>query len=128
LGYVHERGNAFLGPWDHINPELNVSHSPVPIHTSKRIAKRSGLPGVILQGTATLALAARELINRNAGGDPLRLKSISCRFTGMVLPGTEIKIRLLDSVARDSGTNLFFSVLNQDGHPAISNGYARIRG
>ena len=41
-----------------------------PIHTSPAFAKSVGLPGIILQGTATLALAVREIVNREAFGDP----------------------------------------------------------
>ena len=54
------------------------------IHTSPKFARDVGLPGIILQGTATMALAARELVNKVAGGDAARLKQLSCRFTGMV--------------------------------------------
>ncbi len=46
-----------------------------PIHTSRKFARQVGLPGTILQGTATLAYAVRELINREANGDPSRLKA-----------------------------------------------------
>jgi len=98
-----------------------------PIHTSKKFARSVGLPGIILQGTATLAYAAREIINREAGGDPRQLKSISCRFTGMVLPGTDIHIILDGSEALNDYRNLFFHVLSQ-GERAISRGYARIQG
>ena len=65
------------------------------IHTSRRFARQVGLPGIILQGTATLAYGVREMINREAGADPLRLKTVSCRFTGMVFPGTSICVQLL---------------------------------
>ena len=41
-----------------------------PIHTSTKFAHDVGLPGIILQGTATLGYAVRELINREAQGDP----------------------------------------------------------
>ena len=42
-----------------------------------------GLPGIIHQGTATLAYAVRELVNREARGNPALLKALACRFTGM---------------------------------------------
>jgi hypothetical protein len=37
-----------------------------PIHTSVGFARMVGLPDIILQGTATLAYAARELADREA--------------------------------------------------------------
>ncbi len=92
------------------------------IHTSPAFAVGVGLPGIILQGTCTLALAARELVNREAGGDPGRLQTLSCRFTGMVRPGTAIEVALKSRSRED----LFFEVLNQEGEKAVGKGYARI--
>ncbi len=97
-----------------------------PIHTSRRFAHQVGLPGIIIQGTATLAFAVRELIEREAGMNPMMLQTLSCRFTGMVRPGTDITLRLDGRDERTDGTYLFFSVINQEGKRAISDGYARI--
>ena len=71
--------------------------------------------GIILQGTCTLALAARELVNREAGGDPGRLKTLSCRFSGMVRPGTTISLELKFRNKED----LFFEVTTEVGQAAI---------
>jgi len=98
-----------------------------PIHTSKQFAKMVGLPDIILQGTATLAYAVKELINREASENPLCLKSLSCRFTGMVIPGTEIRIKLIEKLNRENGIELHFTVTNSEGRKAISNGYALIK-
>jgi acyl dehydratase len=95
-----------------------------PIHTSPRFAREVGLPGIILQGTATLAYAVRELINQEASRQPWRLKRLSCRFTQMVLPGTEIRVQLLCAVPSGAGRELFFAVLNDQGQEAVSRGYA----
>jgi acyl dehydratase len=99
-----------------------------PIHTSRRFAHQVGLPGIIFQGTATLAHAVREIVNREAGGDPIRLARLFCKFTGMVLPGTDITIRQTGRVDNEAGTDIFFSVLAADGQRAISGGYAQIKG
>jgi len=98
-----------------------------PIHTSRRFARQVGLPGIILQGTATLALAARELVNREASGAPSRLEELACRFSGMVRPGTSIRIRLRGQAAGQRGRDLFFDVLGEDGQPVIKNGWAFVR-
>jgi len=95
-----------------------------PIHTSPKFARLVGLPGIILQGTATLAYASREVINREAGGNPLRLKTIYCRFTGMVCPGTDIVVQALARHKDANGRHVHFIVINQEGRKAISNGYA----
>ena len=97
-----------------------------PIHTSVRFAHAVGLPGIILQGTASLAYALREITNKEAGGNPLELKSVYCRFTGMVLPGTTIRVQLIKKGNSRGGTDLFFVVLNSDGQKAINNGYVRL--
>jgi acyl dehydratase len=98
-----------------------------PIHTSRAFARQVGLPGNILQGTATLSYAVREIINREAGGDPLTLRSVFCRFTGMVLPGTVIRVQLVGKSVKQDGTDLHFNVLNQEGQKAISNGYVSLQ-
>jgi acyl dehydratase len=91
------------------------------IHTSPAFAAMVGLPGIILQGTCTLALAVRELLDREAGGDPARLKALGCRFTGMAPPGTDIRVELK---GRDQdGSALFFEVWNSAGQRAVSKGY-----
>jgi len=95
-----------------------------PIHTSRKFAHQVGLPGTILQGTATLAYAARELVNREADGDPLRLKMLSCRFTNMVPSGSDIVIQLVDRRPGAEGLETHFVVLNHAGRKAISGGYA----
>ena len=94
------------------------------IHTSRAFALQVGLPGPILQGTASLAMAVRELINREADGVPERLELLSARFLGMIEPGltgTEIRIQLLARREQD----LYFRVLNAAGKTAIGDGYAR---
>ncbi len=96
------------------------------IHTSVSIARAVGLPDVILQGTATLALAARELLDREAGGDPTRLREIGCRFAGMVVPGKPIRVELVHRAEGDDGTELGFRVLADGGVPALLGGFARI--
>ncbi len=97
-----------------------------PIHTSPKFAEDVGLPGIILQGTATLALAVRELIEREAGGDPGRIEEIACKFTGMVKPGTDIDVCCLGSREYPGHRDLFFNVLNSESKQAIR-GYLKIK-
>ena len=104
------------------------THIFFPIHTSRHFARAVGLPGIIVQGTATLALAAREIVNREGDGDPRKLKILSCRFSGMVLPGEEIMVRLNERRSVPGGWDLFFEVLNASGGRAVSHGNARIAG
>ncbi|MDA8135932.1 MAG: MaoC/PaaZ C-terminal domain-containing protein [Desulfobacteraceae bacterium] len=98
-----------------------------PIHTSPAFARMVGLPGVILQGTATLAYAVRELVNQEAGRDPERVAEIACRFSGMVRPGTDIKVCCTGKKKQANHTDVFFEVLNENGEKAIRNGYMKIK-
>ena len=95
-----------------------------PIHTERAVALAAGLPDIIVHGTLVLAYAARELLNREAGGEPERLHRIACRFSGMVLPGTAITVRLDSARALDRERALFFTVLAENGAPAIRDGVA----
>ena len=98
-----------------------------PIHTSVKFARQVGLPGIIHQGTATLALAVHNILNRETGGDPQRLTTVYCRFTGMVLPGSAIRVRLTGKNQISGGTDLFFTVLNAEEKRAIRDGYIKLK-
>lgn len=90
-----------------------------------------GLPGIILHGSATLAYAVRELVAREAGADPARVRRIACRFRGMVFPGTDIRLQLMErrwGAVKEGGMGvegeeLFFRVLNHEGKEAVSGGF-----
>ncbi|MEE8400302.1 MAG: MaoC/PaaZ C-terminal domain-containing protein [Desulfobacterales bacterium] len=96
------------------------------IHTSKKFARSVDLPDIILQGSATIAYAVKEVIDAEAKGNPHRVKRISCRFSAMVVPGTRITIQLNKKVETETGTDLFFEVLNRDNQKAIRHGYVRL--
>jgi acyl dehydratase len=96
-----------------------------PIHSSRKFAHKVGLPSTIIHGTCTLSMAVRELVNRELDGDPTRLRAVGCRFTGMVLPGTDVLVRLA-GVSETDGRHLFFDVINADGKKAISEGFLTV--
>jgi acyl dehydratase len=98
-----------------------------PIHTSVNFAHQVGLPGIIHQGTATLAVAVHNIMSKETGGDPHRMATVYCRFTGMVIPGSEIRVRLTGKNKVSGGTDLFFTVLNAEEKRAISDGYIRLK-
>jgi len=95
---------------------------PFPIHTSRAFARAVGLQNVIYQGTATLALALRELTNEEASADPRRVRGLACHFTGMVEPGTEITVRALGKETTPDAVSVYLQVLNEKNHKAIRNG------
>jgi acyl dehydratase len=95
-----------------------------PIHTSPKFAHAVGLPGTIVQGTAILALAVRELIDREADGNPLRLRSVQCRFGGMVLPGSRVRFQCLADRRHPDGREIHFQILNDRNQGAVRRGKA----
>ena len=84
------------------------------IHTSPRFAHGAGLPDIILQVTATIALGVREVINRELHGDPEVVELIGAKLTGMVFPGDQLSVRLCDRRRQHGRTELFFEVLLHD--------------
>jgi hypothetical protein len=66
-------------------------------------------------------------LNREAGGDPQRVATVYCKFSGMVLPGSAIRVRLTGKNKVSGGIDLFFTVLNAEEKRAISDGYIRLK-
>lgn len=93
-----------------------------PIHTERRVALAAGLPDIILHGTATWALAATQLIQRCAGGEPMRLRRLAGRFAAMVTPGTTTTLHY--GAAPEAQHVVRYTVCNAEGAPAIDRGLA----
>ncbi|MGH7914521.1 MAG: MaoC/PaaZ C-terminal domain-containing protein [Candidatus Binataceae bacterium] len=101
--------------------------NPVNIHTDIATAKKAGLPGTILHGTATLATATSRVIAVEAGGDPARVARIHARFGAMVLMPSEIELRISAREQNTNGKTVFFDVLSADGGRAIRDGFVVLR-
>ncbi len=93
-----------------------------PIHTERTAALAMGLPGIILHGTCTWALAGQALIHAAAGGDPRRLRRLAGRFKGMVFPGDTLELEY----GRESDGLWQFAVRTPRGDLAITHGVAEI--
>ena len=94
-----------------------------PIHTDVEVARRMGLPDIILHGSATLALAVSRIVDHAAGGDPTRVRRLGGKFRGMVLMPSEIRLRLLADEMTDDGRVVAWDVLNAEAQPAITKGF-----
>lgn len=93
-----------------------------PVHTERAVALAAGLPDIILHGTATWALAGKEIVDAYADGDGAALKRLGGRFVGMVIPGTTITVRHAPDA--DLPNVIRYEVLAQDGLKAIDQGIA----
>ena len=90
-----------------------------PIHTDARTAARAGLPGIILHGTATLALAVNHVMDR-LGADPDHVRRVAVRFGAAVpLPST-VELRVLG--CSPGGDVAWFDAIGDDGRPVLRRG------
>src|SRR5262245_24304678 len=89
-----------------------------PIHTDIAVARAAGLPGLILHGTATLALAVSRIVARDVGNDPAGVQEVAGRFTGMVC----MPARLLVQGRRQAGGVTTFDVVDSTGVAVVSQG------
>ena len=94
-----------------------------PIHTEKSIARELGLPGIILHGSATKAIALSQVINRCFDGDSSRITRLCGQLRGMVIANTAIRVQCMGIDDRLSERVVSFRVLNERGQSAISNGF-----
>jgi acyl dehydratase len=93
-----------------------------PIHSERTVALRAGLPDVILHGTATWAIAGREIVARYAEGDPTRLKRLRAAFKSPVIPGHPVTLVFSPAAQGE----VHFRVLNHEGALALADGVASI--
>ncbi len=116
-------------PIDPLQPYIydGCTNIEFPIHTSPHFAKAVGLPGIILQGTATLAMAVREIVNREGRRNPESVCQVACCFTDMILPGTTIQIVCSKKINHKNHTDLFFEVLNHENKKAIRDGVVKLK-
>jgi acyl dehydratase len=99
----------------HIYTEGARIHNP--IHTDIAVARFAGLPGLILHGTATLALAVSRVVRRDLGGDAAAVRGVAGRFTGMVTMPSTLTVR-----GRIARQGLAFDVADAAGQPVLSDG------
>lgn len=95
-----------------------------PIHTSPAFARQVGLPGTIYQGTATLGLAVREILNREGGADPRALAEVHGAFRGMVFPDSVVTLTILGVGLEPGRKTVYFEVKTAAGELAVRDGRA----
>ena len=91
------------------------------IHTDRAAAEAAGLPGLIMHGTGTFAYVLSSITNHEAGGDPDRVVEFSGRLGAMVLCPSTVEVRTWVR-----GDTVHFTLLNEEGEPALSRGVVRL--
>ena len=97
-----------------------------PIHVDENTARMAGLPGIIVHGMCTMAIATKAAVNGLAGGDPTRIKRVGVRLSKPVLPGQELTTKLWKEADGDGYTTYGFETYNQDGAAVIKQGLVEI--
>lgn len=100
--------------------EASGDHNP--IHLDPNTAQMAGLPGIILHGMCTMAIATKAAVNGVAGGDPTRIKRVGVRLSKPVLPGQELTTKLWKETDGDEVTTYGFETYNSDGVAVIKQG------
>jgi acyl dehydratase len=88
-----------------------------PIHTDPAVARAAGLPGIILHGSATLAMAVSIVMSRNFAGDPARIGGVVARFSGMVSMPQQLTVRIGEQADRG---RVPVEVRTEDGSTALT--------
>ena len=97
-----------------------------PIHLDPNTAQMAGLPGIILHGMCTMAMATKAAVNGLAGGDPSRIKRVAVRLSKPVLPGQELTTKLWEEESGGDATVYGFETYNPDGAAVIKAGVVEI--
>jgi acyl dehydratase len=92
--------------------EASGDHNP--IHLDDDFARKVGLPGVIAHGMLQMGLMAR--VAAEAAGGGTRLRRLSCRFAGMVVPGDTVTFTAEAAVPG----KLELRAVNQRGEPVLT--------
>ncbi|MFV0318203.1 MAG: fatty acid synthase subunit beta domain-containing protein, partial [Microthrixaceae bacterium] len=103
---------VFRAPVD-LERFAEVTGDPNPIHRSDVFARFCGLPGRIVHGMWTSALAQRVTVDEAADGDVTRLTDWDISFTDAVSPGAEVEVRV-ERVAVERGARLLRIVVTAD--------------
>ena len=97
-----------------------------PIHTDPAVARRAGLPAILLHGTATLALAVSAALAREPRGAETPVTRIACRFTGMVSLPSRLTVTGRSVRAGDGTAIVTFRATTPDGRAALSDGWLAV--
>jgi len=93
-----------------------------PIHTEPSVAKKAGLPDMILHGSATKAMSLTAIVDGCFGGDANRITRLCGQLRAMVLMGTTITVEAIAEEVSNGQKRVLFRCLNEEGAAAISNG------
>ncbi len=101
-----------------------ASNDMNPIHLDDEVAKRAGLPGIVVHGMCTMAMTAQGILRSLLHSEQVNLSSLGGRFAAPVFPGDALEIAGYEA---DEGNSLSFDVSRKsDGVKVIKDGSVRL--
>ena len=95
------------------------------IHLDADYARSLGLPGIIVHGLCTMAIASCAVVAHACRGDSTRLRRLAVHFSRPVLPGQQVTTRIFAPIP-PAGRTYAFVVLNPAGKAVIQDGLAEV--
>jgi acyl dehydratase len=92
------------------------------IHLDDEFARAVGLPGRIVHGLCTMALAGRAVLEAAGVDDSSRVKRLAVRFSAPLFPGEAVTTRVWQ---QNGGYG--FETVNGEGTPVLKDGRAELR-
>jgi len=96
-----------------------------PIHKDPEVAKKAGLPDIILHGLCSMAFCQKAVVNQLAAGEPERLKRLKVRFAKPVLNGQILRIHGWEADAAPWSRSVAFDA-RVDGQVVLKDGLAEL--
>lgn len=104
-----------------------ASGDEMPIHVDDSVARSVGLPGIIVHGLCTMAMAGQAVLRTVARDDPARLRRLAVRFSEFVLPGEELVTTVYGAGADSTRGHLVYAFeAHSNGRRCITHGRAEV--
>ncbi|MFA9408045.1 MAG: MaoC/PaaZ C-terminal domain-containing protein, partial [Candidatus Dadabacteria bacterium] len=94
-------------------------------HLDNEVAKRAGLPGIVVHGLCTMAMTSEGIIKSYLDNNSNDLVSLGVRFSAPVFPGDELEIEV--SKTSQEGKLAFHVIRKSDGIKVIRDGTLEVK-
>jgi acyl dehydratase len=91
-------------------------------HLDEEVAKRAGLPGIIVHGLSLMAFAGRAVLASQEMEDPAAIQRLAVRFSRPMAPGDALTTR----VRRPQGGAVRFDATDGAGEVVLKDGLAEL--
>ncbi len=112
-------------PLDITHRYSKASNDMNPIHLDNEVAKRAGLPGIVVHGLCTMAMTSEGIIKSYLDNNSSDLISLGVRFSAPVFPGDELEIE--GSKTSQESKLAFHVVRKSDGIKVIRDGALEVK-